>query len=329
MFASLALLALSAAPGAPHPMSLAEAELAAEGSSSVAFGNGDARIAFDLGAQDLRLSLMSQDPTSKPSDGAEGAASHVAGAAGAGAEPDTEALAKAAQNPVADMISLPFQNNFNFNVGPDDQMQYVLNVQPVIPIKLNEDWNVITRTIVPIIDQPSPAPGIDGEFGLGDIQVTAFFSPRKPGKLIWGVGPIFQFPSATDDILGQGKWCIGPSAVVLKMQGHWVYGALVNQIWSFAGDDDRSDVSQMLIQPFINYNMKDGWYLTSAPIITANWKADSDNTWILPLGGGVGKIMKFGHQPVNIQLSGYWNVIHPDEAANWQLRFQIQFLFPT
>lgn len=296
------------------------AELLASGFAAPASAEvgGDVTFTFDA-ADDVRLSLMPQEATSQPETGTEHAE---------GGESDAGALARKAQNPVADMISVPFQNNFNFNTGPDNQVQWILNVQPVIPIHISEEWNIITRTIMPIINQPSPAPGIDSEFGLGDIQFTSFFSPAKPGKLIWGVGPVFQFPTATDDILGQGKWCAGPSAVVLTMQGHWVYGGLINQMWSFAGDDDRPEVSQMLFQPFVNYNLPKGWYLTSSPIITANWKADSDNTWTLPLGGGVGKIARIGHLPVNIQLATYWNVIHPDNAGNWQLRFQVQLLFP-
>ena len=170
-------------------------------------------------------------------------------------------LAKKTQNPVADLISVPFQNNVNFGVGPQDDVQYILNVQPVIPFRLSEDWNLISRTIVPLIYQPELAPGVGEVFGLGDIQQSLFFSPAKPGKLIWGVGPIFQFPSATDDSLGQGKWGAGPTAVALTVHGPWVLGALINNVWSFAGDSDRRDVNQMLIQPFVNYNLPDAWYL--------------------------------------------------------------------
>jgi hypothetical protein len=249
-------------------------------------------------------------------------------AGGGGGEDSQEALAKAAQNPVAKLISVPFQNNFNFGVGPNNAMQYVLNVQPVIPISLSEDWNLITRTIMPIINQPSPAPGVPSAFGLGDINPTFFLSPAKSGKLIWGVGPTFTFPTATDSILGAGKWSAGPAAVALTMHGHWVIGALANQQWSFAGWGDHA-VSAMLIQPFINYNLPHGWYLTTAPIITADWEADSENRWTAPIGGGVGKIQRFGKLPLNIQLSAYYNLETPKEmGADWQLRFQVQFLFP-
>ena len=239
----------------------------------------------------------------------------------------TEKLAREAQNPVASLISVPFQNNFNFGVGPEDVTQYVLNVQPVIPISISENWNLITRTIVPVINQPSPAPGIPPAAGLGDINPTFFLSPAKSGSLIWGVGPTFTLPTATDSLLGSGMWSAGPAVVALTVRGHWVVGALANQQWSFAGWGDQ-DVSALLIQPFINYNLPEGWYLTSAPILTANWRASSDEAWTVPVGGGVGKIFHIGKLPLNGQISAYYNVITPENGADWQLRVQLQFLFP-
>ena len=248
-------------------------------------------------------------------------------AGGGGEESNTENLAKAAQNPVANMISVPFQNNFNFGIGPNNAMQYVLNIQPVIPISLSKDWNLITRTIMPIINMPSPAPGVASASGLGDINPTLFLSPANSGKFIWGVGPTFTLPTATDGALGNGKWCAGPAVVALTMQGHWVIGALANNQWSFAGYGSQ-DVNAMLVQPFVNYNLPHGWYLTSAPIITSNWKASSSDRWTVPVGGGIGKIQRIGKLPLNIQLSAFYNVEKPDNGADWQLRFQVQFLFP-
>jgi hypothetical protein len=250
-------------------------------------------------------------------------------AAGQGTGEDVGALAKAAQNPVANLISVPFQDNINFDVGPGDDVQNVLNIQPVIPVHLSEQWNLITRTIMPVICQPELGPELPEQSGLGDIQFTAFLSPAKPGKWIWGVGPIFQFPSATDEVLGQGKWCAGPSAVVLRSEGPWLYGALINNVWSFAGHEDRGAVNQMILQPFVNYNLPEGWYVVSAPILTANWKADSDQRWVVPLGAGVGRIFKLGRQPVNAQVQGFYNVVHPDNGPDWQLRAQVQLLFPS
>jgi len=206
--------------------------------------------------------------TLAPAETAPGGAGG-AGESDASREEQTEKLARAVQNPVAKLISVPFQNNFNFGVGPNNAMQYVLNIQPVIPITLSEDWNLITRTIMPIINQPSPAPGIASASGLGDINPTFFFSPAKSGKLFWGVGPTVTLPTATDGQLGHGKWCAGPAAVALVMHGHWVVGALANNQWSFAGYGSQ-DVNAMLLQPFINYNLPKGWYLTSSPIITSD-----------------------------------------------------------
>jgi hypothetical protein len=240
----------------------------------------------------------------------------------------TEELQKASQNPVADMISIPLQNNFNFNVGPQDKMQYVGNIQPVVPIHATESWNVITRTIVPLVYQPELAPGVGDVFGLGDIQFTAFLSPAKPGEFIWGVGPIFQFPSGTNNSMTTGQWCAGPSVVGLKMDGHWVYGALANYVSSYAGQSDRGAVSQWLIQPFVNYNMADGWYLVTAPIITANMMADTSDRWTVPIGGGAGRLIRIDKVPVNFSLQGFYNVARPDAGPDWSIRFQIQLLLP-
>jgi len=255
-------------------------------------------------------------------------------------QPSTEDLAKQAQNPVADLISLPFQNNYNFGVGPKhNHMAYLLNIQPVIPIKLSDEWNLITRTIMPIINLPPLAPGVSGATGLGDINPTLFLSPGKPGRLIWGLGPTFTLPTATDKLLGNGKWSMGPAGVALLMEGHWVLGALMNNQWSVGGWGDKA-VSQFLLQPFINYNLPDGWYLSSAPIITANWKADkAGDVWTAPLGGGFGKLFRLGQVlpleghaiaklPINTQIQVFGNIARPEDAAKWQLRFQIQFLFP-
>lgn len=239
-----------------------------------------------------------------------------------------EDLAKETQNPVSDLISVPFESNFNFGVGPNDDLQYILYVQPVVPFRLSKDWNLITRTIIPLIDQPELGPGVGDVFGLGDIQLSQFLSPAKSGALIWGIGPIFQFPTATDDALGSDKWSAGPTAAALTIRGPWVAGALVNHLWSFAGDDDRADVNQTLIQPIVNYNLPGGWFLSSVPYITANWEKDGDDRWTVPIGIGVGKVHRFGTQPVSLQLTPYYNVVRPDDAAEWTLRFRINLLFP-
>jgi len=163
--------------------------------------------------------------------------------------------------------------------------------------------------------------------GWGDTTFTGFFSPKDSGKLTWGVGPVLLLPTATDDALGSDKWGAGPSVVLLAMPGKWVIGSLFSNVWSFAGSGDQ-DINLFTWQYFINYNLPNKWYLTSAPIITANWEADSDNTWTVPFGGGIGKIFNIGKQPVNGQVSVYYNIETPDFGPDWQLRLQLQFLFP-
>lgn len=246
------------------------------------------------------------------------------------AEMSAQELAKISQNPVGNLVSVPFQNNTNFNTGPRDGTQNVLNIQPVIPINVNSEWNIITRTIMPVITQPGFAPGQDSTTGLGDIQFAAFLSPAQPKGLIWGVGAIAQMPTNSNNRLGNDNWGLGPTFVVLKLEkgNPWVYGALVNNIWSLSSNKQGGSYNNGLIQPFLNYNYSDGTYLTTSPIITANWKADNSERWTVPLGGGVGKIFHIGKLPVNTQLSAYYNVVKPDDAANWQLRVQVQFMFP-
>jgi hypothetical protein len=239
---------------------------------------------------------------------------------------DEGSLARASQNPVANLISLPLQNNFLFQEDTGDLL-YNLNVQPVIPFNLNDDWNLITRTIVPFFALESAPSGFDS-VGLGDINTTLFLSPVNSGGLIWGVGPVLSFPTATDDLFGTGKWSAGPAAVALTMQGPWVFGALANNVWSYAGDGDRGSVNAFLVQPFINYNLDAGWFLVSAPVITSNWKADSDQRWTVPLGGGVGRVFPIGRQPINTSLQAFYNVERPTGGPEWSVRFNLQFLFP-
>ncbi len=240
-----------------------------------------------------------------------------------------EELAKLAQNPVANLISFPFQNNFYFGVGPRNVTEYVMNFQPVVPIGLSDDWNLITRWILPTINLPSPARGVRSAFGLGDLNPSFFLSPAKPGKFIWGVGPTATFPTATDPLLGNGKYLVGPSAVVLRIDGHWLYGILANNQWSVAGWGHKNQ-NLFLAQPFVNYNLPKGWYLSTSPIFTADWNASHENMWTVPVGGGIGRIVKLGGKlPINLHLTAYYNAVTPKTlGADWQLQFQIQFMFP-
>lgn len=243
----------------------------------------------------------------------------------------TAELQRKTQNPVSDLISLPFQNTTNFDFGPDNKEQNILNIQPVIPFKLNQEWNLISRTILPLIHMPELIPDAGETFGLGDTFQSMFFSPAKSGKLIWGIGPAFQLPTATNNILGQDKWCAGPTGVLLAMRGPMVFGALANNVWSFAsaGNTDKPQVNQMLLQPFFNYNLRKGWYLTSAPIITANWEAEHTEQWVVPVGGGGGKIFKIGKQAMNAQVQVFHYLESPSIGPDdWALRVQFQLLFP-
>ena len=241
-----------------------------------------------------------------------------------------DALRKASQNPIASLISMPLQNNANFGIEPGGRTQDVLNVQPVIPIGVSKDWNLVIRWITPIIWQPLPAPSPApevGKYGFGDMQPSFFFSPKKTGKLIWGVGPVLQLPTATDTYLGQGKFGMGPTIVSLVQPGPWTVGALVNNVWSVAGSGSRPKVNQMTLQYFINYNLKKGWYLGSQPILTANWELKTGR-WVVPFGGGIGRVMKLGAQPVNLQVGFYGNAVHPENASTWSMRTMVVFLFP-
>jgi hypothetical protein len=207
----------------------------------------------------------------------------------------------------------------------------VLNIQPVVPVKVTDEVNLITRPIIPVIRQPDLIDGGD-TWGLADIQLQTYLSPSGSDKITWGVGPVLQFPSATNSRkLGTQKWSAGPGAVVLTQPGKWVIGALANNLWSFAGDSDRDDVNLMTVQPFVNYNFGKGWYVSSSPIITADWEAHgNDNTWTVPVGGGFGRIIRIGKLPVNLNVQAFDNVVKPDDdaTADWTLRLQIQFLFP-
>jgi hypothetical protein len=246
-------------------------------------------------------------------------------------EANEKDLAKKVQNPIADLISVPFQNNTNYNIGPNERAQNTLNIQPVIPLHLSERIMLITRTILPIVYQPDVTSTGGGSSGVGDLNPSFFFSPANPGKLMYGVGPVFTIPTATQRATGSGKWCVGPTAVALMQPGHWTFGLLVNQLWSIGGPDDRTGVSFLTMQYFVNYNLAHAWYLASQPIITADFKSSNGDQWTVPFGGGVGKIFKLGKLPLNGSVQGYKNVRPNDSGtvASWQLRVQVAFLFPT
>lgn len=232
-------------------------------------------------------------------------------------------LAKKAQNPLAAMYSIPFQNNTTFKVGPYERPQNILNIQPVLPFSISEKVNLINRIILPVITQPSSTED-KSTTGIGDISWSAWLSPSKASKIIWGVGPVMQIPTASSNEFGSGEFGIGPSFVALTMIDKWVAGIVTNNVWTF-GDKEEN---KFVFQYFINYNLPKAWYIVSAPILTANWNAESDNRWVVPFGGGAGKVFKIGKLPINLNAQIYYNVVKPDGVGDWQSRIQIQFLFP-
>jgi hypothetical protein len=242
---------------------------------------------------------------------------------------DSAELAKKLSNPIASMISVPFQHNFDFNIGPDrDGERWTMNFQPVIPVPLSEDWNMISRTIVPVIYQDDIFPGAGDQFGLGDLTQSLFFSPTHPGPggIIWGAGPVFLVPIGTDELLSSEKWGIGPTLVVLKQSGGWTYGALANHIWSVAGDDDRADVSSSFIQPFISYTTPDAWTFGINTESSYDWKADQ---WSVPVNLSVSKLVTFGRQPVSIGGTFKYWAESPDSGPHGAAaRVNFTFLFP-
>jgi hypothetical protein len=242
---------------------------------------------------------------------------------------DVGDLAKKSQNPISDLISVQFQNNTYFETGPMGRTQNVLLFQPVIPMELNEDWNFITRPILPVINQPAFTDTQNRNGGIGNLQLQTYFSPKeKVCDWIVGFGPNFEFPtnSGPDGQFGPDNWSAGPAAVALQIKGHWVYGGLLSHLWSYHGND--GEVNRTTFQPFINYNMKDGWYLATSPVLTYNWAAESRQKWTIPIGGGIGRVFKVGKQPINAALRAYHNLESPRAGSDWQLQLQVTFLFP-
>ena len=249
----------------------------------------------------------------------------IAAPGGAQSSDDAE-LAKKLQNPVADLISIPLQNNWDFGVGPADAMRYTLNVQPVIPFHLTSNWNLITRTILPIVHAESPLKGGRDKSGVGDILQSFFFSPSAPvGGWIIGGGPVFLYPSATDSVLGSEKWGAGPTAVLLRQQNGWTYGMLANHLWSFAGTDRRQDVNATFMQPFLTY--------TTATLTTLGMNTETTYDWeneqgTVPLNWFVSQLLKVGPQPIALQFGVRYYAEKPEGGPDWGLRFAVTLLLP-
>jgi hypothetical protein len=238
-------------------------------------------------------------------------------------------LAQELSNPLADLMTIPFQMNYDRGIGPlDDGWKLQTNIQPVIPFALNEDWNLISRTIMPVIYQEDIFPGAGSQFGLGDINLSLFFSPKKPtsGGLIWGIGPVLLLPTATKNLLGAKKWGAGPAVVALTMRGPWTVGMLANHIWSFAGDSDRQDISSTFVQPFAAYTWPSAWTVSVQSETTYNWKTEK---WSVPINVAVSKLVRLGKLPVSLQAGvGYWAESPDTGPEGFRFRLQANFVLP-
>ena len=239
-----------------------------------------------------------------------------------------EELAKKLANPVAALISVPFQLNYDHDIGPArGGDRWTLNIQPVVPIDLNADWNLISRTILPVISQDEIYPGAGGQNGIGDVVQSLFFSPKQPtaGGWIWGVGPVFLLPTGSDALLSADKWGFGPTAVVLKQEGPWTYGMLANHIWSVGGSGPR-DVSSTFVQPFLSYTTPDAWSFTLNTESTYDWEREQ---WSVPINALVSKVTKVGEQLVSVGGGVRYWADSPDSGPHgWGFRFVVTLLFP-
>ena len=253
-------------------------------------------------------------------------------------------LAKQLSNPVASLVSIPFQFNWDQPVGPDEASRFVLNFQPVVPMTLSEDWNLILRWIMPFIGQPVLFEGGTPESGMGDIVASFFLSPSKPGKFIWGAGPVFMLPTNSTPFLGASRWAAGPTFVVLKQSSGWTYGMLANHLWSFAGPDwaggvERGDVNASFLQPFVSYTTKNVVTFALNAEASANWKiyrsasdgsfSEEDGTdWTIPINLTVTKLTEFGPLPMSIGGGVGVFVETPNGEPDWRLRLVATVLLP-
>ena len=242
---------------------------------------------------------------------------------------DTEALAKQLSNPVASLISVPIQANYDGDIGPaEDGSRWLVNVQPVVPITLNEDWNLISRTIVPLVSQEDIFPGAGDQSGVGDVVQSLFFSPSRPNvnNVIWGVGPVFLLPTASDDLLGAEQWGLGPTLVALQQEGPWTYGVLANHLWSVAGEDDRADVNATFVQPFISHTTPKAWTFGFNTETTYDWEGEE---WSVPVNAMCSKVTRFGPQLVSLTAGlRYWADSPDSGPEGFGFRFALTFLFP-
>jgi hypothetical protein len=239
------------------------------------------------------------------------------------------AIVKATQNPLTlELGSITFENDFSFGLGQEDKFGYGLLIKPSVPIILGESWSLINRPVLPVTDLPSLVRDGSRTFGLGDLQHTTLLSPATTIlPLMWGLGPSFGFPTATDDLLGTGKWLLGPAAIFIFTPRRTVVGVVVKNLWSVGGDSDRRDVSTFVLQPLLNINLDQGWFITSKPIIAANWKASSDERWLVPVGGGIGKVFRIGRFGLSLETQAFGYPERPAGGPNWSVGVAAKVLF--
>jgi hypothetical protein len=247
----------------------------------------------------------------------------------ASAEESEAGLAQELTNPIADLVTVPIQINLDRSTGPgDDGNRLTTNIQPVIPFHISEHWNLITRTIVPVIYQDDVFPSAGSQLGLGDINLSLFFSPKQPtaGGLTWGAGPVVLLPTSTGSLVGAEKWGAGPAAVGLVLKGPWTVGMLANHIWSFAGDDDRPDISNTFMQPFVAYTWPSAWTVSVQSETSYNWKT---HQWSIPVNAALSKLVNFGQLPVSLQAGvGYWAELPANGPEGFRFRLQANIVLP-
>ena len=236
-------------------------------------------------------------------------------------------MIKATQNPLTrNLASITASNEFSFGLGPEDEFGYSLFIKPSVPIVLGEDWSLINRATLPVFAVPSARPDGSRTVGLGDIQYSILVSPTTTRKLVWGFGPTVQFPSASEDLLGSGKWAMGPAAIIVATPRRSVFGVLVQNLWSVAGNSANPDVNLLTMRLLANVNLPKGWFISSKPNISADWEAEKDQRWLVAAGGGVGKVFRVGNVGISLEAEFFGYPVKPDGGPTWTARMDLKLL---
>jgi len=236
-----------------------------------------------------------------------------------------EVFIKKMENPLAENVAMSVLNILSFGVGPGEDIENLLKIKMINFTKLGDRW-LLHRPLIPVVYEPERVPGEGSKAGLGDISYRVYFTQKDKGFL-WGIGPAFVFPTATHSRLGAKKWSVGPAIGFVANRGKWLFGAGLLNVWSVAGDSSRPSVNAFNAHPFVSYRFGNGWFVESSPEILANWKADSNNRWFVPMGGGFGKAFRINNRPMVIRAAGFYNVERPTNAAKWEMRIGFDFLF--